>query len=611
MIFNSRKFFRRYKVFIGVGFLLVVVAVVGIGVYLGTFKDRVEDRLSSIFGQEIKIGQLKTNFPFNVALKNVDMSFTQEDSSFFKARNIILKYNPKDVFWGRYAKVNVMYIDSPVLRLSDEDNPLARSKGFKSGFKRNIQLGIEDGAVVFGENLSLIKELSGSLKISPGRLEFVGVRAKLFSMPVTIRGVIDNILDEPRFDVNINSTSNNLNYALNIKGALSSSQISGWISFFGRPKLDIFGTVIAKKDSLNIERLTIGDLYEINLRSDIGSYDVAIEVTSLKQDSGIHFKRRFDLSENSLFEHRYLSEDGAGGGNSKRQFSISLILNHLNVYEYDLFTKLYIFGHLLRNREKGILDSLKGTIITNNTLVDFIPMGELDINFAYQDGVLKITRFRFGDSLNMNGTIALKIPMNVDIETEVSDLDLDSLVMFAPQRFREKVSGEVSGKMTIKGDIPNPRIQGRFFAEDGNFGSVKYNRATANVEGEGLQLRIIDSQVVKEEGYLMLDGYLDLRKIGKPRFLEGVRLRSDEKTIVWRGWNVMKDANEEELELKKDVGDDFRINFKKFMNDEVYAQDSHDDEYELEYKFRENKSIKMRLNQYGEETVELEHRIKF
>jgi len=74
---------------------------------------------------------------------------------------------------------------------------------------------------------------------------------------------------------------------------------------------------------------------------------------------------------------------------------------------------------------------------------------------------------------------------------------------------------------------------------------------------------------------------------------------------------VMKDANEEELELKKDVGDDFRINFKKFMNDEVYAQDSHDDEYELEYKFRENKSIKMRLNQYGEETVELEHRIKF
>mgnify|MGYP001614498478 FL=1 len=109
----------------------------------------------------------------------------------------------------------------------------------------------------------------------------------------------------------------------------------------------------------------------------------------------------------------------------------------------------------------------------------------------------------------------------------------------------------------------------------------------------------------------MLDGFIDLRKLGRPRFLEGIRIRLSDNTVIWEGWNIAKEASEEEeLILQKNIGEDFRINFKKLISDEAYARDTNDDEIELEYKMKNSNSLKMRLRD-KEETLELQHKVKF
>jgi len=588
---------------------LVIVLIFSLSVYMnffvGRFKQRVEKGLSNLLDKEVYIGGIKVASAFGIAFKNLKVINKEDKSIFFEAKKLVLKYSPSDIFIGRFNNVKVAQITEPRIYLSDIDNLLFFIRNHRLGMPRDIQLSVENGTLILGKSTTFFKDFCGRIRLVSDRIEFRDIRMDMFSIPVNMYGYISDLSHSPYLDLHINSNNPEVYLLLNLDGPASNSSVSGWISLFGRPRQAIQGNLLVDKGLFKIKNFIIEKLYLINLEMDLERLDFMMEVSPYKEGLKDFVKTESDTGR---LRREMFGEDELKIP-EKRRFLFCLNLNHVNIFGYDLLLNVYLFGNVYQ--KDRYIDTIKGTLITKNTMIDFTPIGEFNSNFEYKEGVLKLERFSFGDSFDLTGEINLKRPFNVNIEVKLTELDLSSLVMFGSQKLRESVTGSLSGDIKAEENLLKPRIRGKLNARNGRLGLVDYKVANVNLQGTWPVLEILDSQILRENGYFMLDGFVDLRRLGRPRFLEGLRIRSDEKTVVWAGWDIVKEIDQgEELNLEKNIGEDFKINFKKFINDEVYTQDYKDDEIELEYKLRNNKSFKMRLKE-SEETLQLQHRIKF
>ncbi len=584
----------------------IFVLIMRITISMGTLRERVEKRLAYILKKEVHIGSLKATLPFNIALKNVKVLNTEDGRIFLEVKKVVLKYNPVDILLKKFSKVRFIQLTSPRLYIGSIIDDFSLIMGNNTIiFPRDIQAGIEDGAVIIGNSSLLLNELSGKLGINSNKIEFKDIRVKIFDIPVNVCGDVSYISKAPFLDISISAVSPDINGVIDLKGPADNSSITGWISLFTKPRLNLNGNLLLDKGLFKIKDLIVENLYLINLALDINKFDFLINISPYKNslDNSINVTTGIEQLKKDILQSGESVEPGV------KHFSAYAGINHADIFSYDVLVNAHLLGNIYF--DKGNLVSVKGTLITRNTLIDFNPVAELNANFEYRNGVLRLERFSFGESFTADGIIDLKRPFDINVRVWLTDMELSDLVMFGSPKVRESLSGKLSGSMIIEGTLSRPKIKGRFHGKYGKIGFVDYETLNVNLQGDGPELKILDSQVLREKGYLMLDGFLNLRKLGRPRFLEGIRIRLSDNTVIWEGWNIAKEASEEEeLILQKNIREDFRINFKKLISDEAYARDTSDDELELEYKMKNSNSLKMRLRD-KEETLELQHKVKF
>ncbi len=67
--------------------------------------------------------------------------------------------------------------------------------------------------------------------------------------------------------------------------------------------------------------------------------------------------------------------------------------------------------------------------------------------------------------------------------------------------------------------------------------------------------------------------------------MENLKISTDEKTIIWEGWDISKTDESGELTLSKGVEGGIKVGFKTYMRDETaYETIRPQDELSLEYK---------------------------
>ncbi|MFH0839070.1 MAG: hypothetical protein V1893_02670 [Candidatus Omnitrophota bacterium] len=600
---------KKYIAYISVCVVLLFVFTAMLTLCAGTFKQNIEYRLSRMLNKEVYIGGIKVGLPFNIVLKNVRLAYKEDKKTFFEAKRLVLKYNPLDILFGNYRKVRFIYVVAPKFFLRDIENiPFEINKNYKKRFPKELHVGIEDGTLGIGDTNIVMEKFWGRLNIQSDMIELKNIKATLFSLPMDLDGTIVNIPETPNLNITISMRNSDFSAFLGVKGPLSDSTINGWLRIFDKPKTHITGKLIFDKDIFRISNLVFEKLYTVDIEADFNKYNFIFDMSSLQESAVTLNKEELDIVQlkKSMFGPENISEADP----QRKQFMFLMRLFHVDLFRYDVVLNTYLFGHVVSSAKDGSVEKIQGTLMTTNTLVDCMPAGELNANFEYQEGIVRLERFSFGDAFTMEGTVGLRKPYNINTKIQLTDLDLSDLVMFGRAPLRDSISGTVSGDMSAEGEVTKPRIRGRLQAKNGSLGLVNYDTVNVNLEGEGLDLKILDSQILRKEGNLMLSGFLNLSRLGRPRFFENMKVRSDKGTIVWAGWNIAKEDNEEELKLEKNIREDFKINFKKFINNEMYAQDVPDDELELEYKIKDNSSFKMRFKEQ-EETLQLQHNIKF
>jgi hypothetical protein len=122
-------------------------------------------------------------------------------------------------------------------------------------------------------------------------------------------------------------------------------------------------------------------------------------------------------------------------------------------------------------------------------------------------------------------------------------------------------------------------------------------------------LIIVNSRINTEEGYLPVEGLVDLRKVKTGNLMEDIVITSDRENIYIEGWNLSKIKESSEISLKKSIGENVSLLYKTYL-EEQEENGVNQQELELEYEILENKNLELRLRE-NEEIFGLENKIKF
>jgi len=261
-------------------------------------------------------------------------------------------------------------------------------------------------------------------------------------------------------------------------------------------------------------------------------------------------------------------------------------------------------GQIAKNGFSGKLSS-RDIVLDSNELLP------LDVFYEIKGDTLEIKELRLGNSCRLKGTIGLTEPFKTDLHLDVIRADMRRISKFTKIKGHGLSLGIVSASFDIKGDMAgNIFSEGIIESRNGKIGPVGYNFVTLKLEGFGPVINIVDSSLHQDSSSLTMEGYVDLRNIAKGGLLDGLRIKSDMKTIAWDGWDISKHGTDE-LTMSKDVGENVRVGFKTMRREPIttYHDKENPEEMSLEYKMG-LQNLKMKLKE-DEEFLGVEHSVKF
>jgi len=304
-----------------------------------------------------------------------------------------------------------------------------------------------------------------------------------------------------------------------------------------------------------------------------------------------------DTLEGSSLEMSFLNNDFFVSRFDVKDFK----LNNIN-FSADIFLK----GRLTRN-ENGELTGFSGKLFAKETSFNSKPFKDVSMSFDIANNELEIKSMRIGTSYELVGTVGLLDPFTTDLRLQINRADIRDFTLITRSKRLKSALGIISGEFEINGNLENLYSNGTVQSRNGKIGIVEYDMANIKLEGFGPIINIVDSRVKWGKGTFAMDGYVDLRSIGKGGLFGGISVRSDMKGIIWDGWDIEKKGMDE-LNMTKDISDDMSVGFKSVAREPLTTYYERDNPEEMSLEFKDYFKMKMREN---EEFFVIEHSVKF
>lgn len=538
------------------------------------FSSLVEHRLGEVVGQTVTIRAAKVGLFNNLVIEGLSILPRSEPDGepVVKVEKVALNYRLWDMMLGRFDRPRLIKLLSPTLSLKGTKiaDLFMPWRGPLSG---EASVLICDGKLNWQSPQQRFR-----MEIEPiyGTVEFFSSKAARISL--SSRGKRSN------FDLWGQTHPGNGTYNLTLRLCGLTLELPS----VGDLRVDLSGELFgyAANSQLDVSVRAKNRYLET-------TFDIKGELPRPHLDGSFSLADRFIIPFQGNIDFR------------DRIFALALKLNHLRFDELDVTTELSLEGGLVKKEDGTGL--IAGEISTKNSIIDYKPFKELLGSYLIEEGILKIPSLALGDSYRLTGAVELTRPFLADLTIWIDGADMMDLLVFCKDIKEDALSGRIEGEFRVKGPLASPQVMGRCLVKDGNFGDLEYGSMWVDLEGKGRVIAIKDSKIYQKEGFLTMEGEIDL---ARANVCEGVKIISCEERVVWRGWDITKPWDSLELKMGKTVGEDFRINFKTYLKDELSAQATSRDEVALEYKLNDSESIKIHLRE-DEEVLGVEHKFKF
>jgi hypothetical protein len=229
--------------------------------------------------------------------------------------------------------------------------------------------------------------------------------------------------------------------------------------------------------------------------------------------------------------------------------------------------------------------------------------------FLAEKDAIALERVKWGNGFTLSGSIGAKDPYVSDLKLVFSEVDVGKIsTMFGNTKF--PISGLAEGDVAFTGPIKNANVKGRFFIGEGVAGNMEFRSISTELEGKLPVIKVVDSRVVKEGGYLIVNGEMDFSKLRENKVFEKVVFETDNKVAVWEEWQISKQEKDGQVEAAKDrvtVSTSLEDNGKQQGNN---GKDPAQNELGMKYELDKSNSLKVEIDE-KDDFLGLEHKIEF
>lgn len=363
--------------------------------------------------------------------------------------------------------------------------------------------------------------------------------------------------------------------ALAIEGPLGSLSFNGRIATAGDSEILLNGRCVFEEEILRFNsRLDLKDLKAEKASAFFAEAEINLE--------GSRFKAAVTPGAGRVIINGDYSEWPL--------LKADIANDHIRIGDLDFSNIIHLTSNLIY--KSGVFSHLALDIYTESTILNYYPFDEFEISCWVDESLLRLIYLKAGDSISASGVLSLEPPHRVFFKLNLADFDISRLLVISKEQDEPVASGKMSGEATMEGSLDELKTKANFGAKLGHIGTIDYKNMMLNMEGQGPILTIYDSRLIRENSFLTIEGMVDIRKLGKERFLENLKISTDPHTIIWDGWDISKAAGQNELRLSKGVQGGVKVGFKKHIsNDETaYQSIKPQDELELEYRMPDDES---------------------
>lgn len=565
------------------------------GLIAKDFSAFLEKKLDAAFaGKEVKLDKIGGGVFGNLTIN--DFSVSENSSPIFSVDRVVVKYNLFNLLMRRFENSGRIYLVSPSIFFTQKKEAPAISPAPAAApltkranlFYGPVRFQILNGSICGFNGKPVLNNMAGVVVFHNSRLSFNGLRGSFLNLPVVVNGRIENPLDSPVVKLRLLITGKYYTARLAFKssGQKGEGAVRGYVKFFDKFGVSFRGRInIVSADTIEIKDFLVEDQLAIN--GEINLSNGSSKFTIRPSTGAIKILTNCDR---------------------EKGFSIHSKLDHISPFGFDILSQLNIKTDLCELRDSAPF--LRGQIETQNLIVNYKPFKEIRASWILKKDELFITSLELGSEYRLFGRIGLDKPYNMDLTLSANGALVEDWLVFSKYEEPGKFSGLLNGKLKIQGPLKEPVTKGNFSVREGNIKKVRFNAINFNLKGKGPILTISDSRIIKDGGFLYIEGYLDLRKFGKRNVFENVNIKTDQRIVVWEGWDISKDIDTSEVKLEKEINEDFGVNFRTYTGGEDVSEDRKDTEIGVDYKIKKDDSINLRMKE-DSAFVGVEHKVKF
>jgi len=218
----------------------------------------------------------------------------------------------------------------------------------------------------------------------------------------------------------------------------------------------------------------------------------------------------------------------------------------------------------------------------------------------------------FGEQAHWDGQVDLRPPYPLEMRLDLKGLNLAELTTWLLSHRRvPPLTGRVKGSVVLKGSPRRLLSKAELFSDAVTFGHHEFDRIAIRFQGIGPMLQIQNSQMARPTGVLLVEGMVDVRRIGQPDFFAAVHLSSLEKDLSLGDWGVGPLSGQSGVQLHRtNEKDQVSVGWDYRLDTDVQPEPVTRQSVRVGYPISSREKVSVRLNK-DDEFFGVEHRAKF
>ncbi|MBD3425731.1 MAG: hypothetical protein GF409_00710 [Candidatus Omnitrophica bacterium] len=243
-----------------------------------------------------------------------------------------------------------------------------------------------------------------------------------------------------------------------------------------------------------------------------------------------------------------------------------------------------------------------------NLVVNKRPFWDISLEGTYsrEGRYLSIEQAKWGRAFILFGRISTKAPYPSKLGIRFSHADLSEIGAMLGNS-STPLEGMAEGELSFDGPVLSADVTGRLHVGQGVLNNMTFRSISAQFRGKLPLVRVVDSRVFKEGGFIKVEGEMDFSRFAEGKAFEKVIFSTDNKVAVWEDWQITKKEDSNKVSATRD-----KVTLTTSMEEAGFMprEDPIQNELGVNYSLDRGSSLKFEMEE-DDDFFGLEHKIEF